>query len=553
MTTKPRTIAIIQARMASRRLPGKVLKDIAGKPMLAHVVERTRRAEWVDEVVVATTVETSDDPVAALCTERGYPCVRGSMHDVLDRYYQAAKAYQAEIIVRITADCPVIDPGLIDAVLQLFVEADPPYDFIANRLPEGRTYPIGLDTEVCSMAALETAWHAAEAAHQREHVMPFLYDNRDRFRVKLVHHSEDLGHYRWTVDAPADLEALRAIFAYFEGREDFTWLEIVDLYRKHPALAAVNAAVEHKKFGESEIVLQDNIHNTLSQPVTRCPLCASTDRQPFDQRLFREVLVENVLCHNCGLVYQSQRMSAEEQDAFYETEYRQMYQGGAGPNPQDLAVQRARAAALTEFLQAQRLEITRHLDIGCSAGLLLDSVRLSFGSQPTGVEPGEAYRQYAQDQGLTVYASLEDLEAAENEPFDLVSMAHVLEHIPDPVGYLAHLRETMLSPSGRLLIEVPNLYTHDSFEVAHTVSFSPHTLRQTLAQAGYRVLDLVKHGQPRSDLVPLYLTVLAAPLANPQPGAVAPERRVARKRKWGLLRRRILTRLFPDAAWKKVS
>jgi len=146
------------------------LKDIAGKPMLAHVVERTRRAEWVDEVVVATTVETSDDPVAALCTERGYPCVRGSMHDVLDRYYQAAKAYQAEIIVRITADCPVIDPGLIDAVLQLFVEADPPYDFIANRLPEGRTYPIGLDTEVCSMAALETAWIGRvlgyEAAHE---------------------------------------------------------------------------------------------------------------------------------------------------------------------------------------------------------------------------------------------------------------------------------------------------------------------------------------------------------------------------------------------------
>ncbi len=217
------TIAIIQARMSSSRLPGKVLLEITGKPMLNRVIERVCRAETIDQVIVATTDDSSDNPIAELCKKSGYPCYRGSMHDVLDRYYQTARQYDPDLIVRITADCPLIDPQVIDRAVLAFLgttqpqdcllhgdlqrhedspdlkfPADPkhlldvlyppegqyPYDFAANRLPPpwGRTYPIGLDTEVCSFEALETAWEEAQEPYQREHVMPFFYDHLDRFR-----------------------------------------------------------------------------------------------------------------------------------------------------------------------------------------------------------------------------------------------------------------------------------------------------------------------------------------------------------------------------------
>jgi len=240
------TVTIIQARMASSRLPGKVLLDIAGQPMLARVVERARRAHTVDQTVVATTTDASDDPVERLCLERGYPCYRGSAHDVLDRYYQAARLFNAETIVRVTADCPVIDPRLIDET----VNALPSNDFAANRLPPpwGRTYPIGLDVEVCRFAGLETAWKEASLPHQREHVMPFFYDNPQRFRICLVNYSVNLSAYRWTVDTAEDLELLRRVFAHFGGGDDFSWLEVLALFEREPELAQINERVRHKHY-----------------------------------------------------------------------------------------------------------------------------------------------------------------------------------------------------------------------------------------------------------------------------------------------------------------
>lgn len=252
--------------MGSSRLPGKVLREIAGKPMLAHVVERTRRARRVDEVVVATTVEADDDPVSEFCRRHEILCVRGSLHDVLDRFYQAARTFQAEVVVRITGDCPLIDPAVIDRTLDAFLgrpqEDGPryvpppsapspfPYDFAANRLPPpwGRTYPIGLDVEVCTFDALELAWQQAGQPHQREHVMPYLYEQEGRFRVLLVDHTEDLGDLRWTVDTPEDLEFVRQVFAHFAGRDDFSWLEVLDLVRSRPELAQINAGVQHKNY-----------------------------------------------------------------------------------------------------------------------------------------------------------------------------------------------------------------------------------------------------------------------------------------------------------------
>jgi len=269
--------------MGSSRLPGKVLLDIAGEPMLARVIERASMAETVDQVIVATTNLPEEDPIADFCAMRGYPCFRGNLHDVLDRYYQAAVLFNAGIIVRITADCPLIDPGVVDNTVNAFLETGhrqqrlgfsqqapaltksdqtkpdskpgedgASYDFAANRLPPpwGRTYPIGLDTEVCTFHALQIAWQEANEPHQREHVMPFFYDHQDRFRILLVNHEVDYGALRWTVDTPEDLELVRQIFAHFHSRDDFSWLEIVELFERHPELAQVNARVRHKVYNE---------------------------------------------------------------------------------------------------------------------------------------------------------------------------------------------------------------------------------------------------------------------------------------------------------------
>jgi spore coat polysaccharide biosynthesis protein SpsF len=284
--THSHTIAIIQARMSSSRLPGKVLLDLAGQPMLRRVVERTRLAKTIDQVVVATTTEPSDDPVVELCAKLGYAFSRGSLYDVLDRYYQAARQFEAKNIVRITADCPLIDPEVVDRTVQAFfgqvtqddvllsatktvfnpviqqpadgqpaageqpAAKEQPYDFVANRLPPpwGRSYPIGLDTEVCTFEAMEAAWNEATAKHQREHVMPFFYENLERFRVLLVNHPENYGTLRWTVDTAEDLETLRQIYARFPGRDDISWLEVLALYRREPELAQINAQVQHKHY-----------------------------------------------------------------------------------------------------------------------------------------------------------------------------------------------------------------------------------------------------------------------------------------------------------------
>ena len=249
-----KVVAIIQARMAASRLPGKVLKELGHMPVLSWVVTRARRAKLIDEVVVATTVDPSDDEVAAFCEAQGYAYSRGSMPDVLDRYYQAAKAHQAGVVVRLTADCPFIDPAMLDDNLRTFLEADPPLDFAANRMPPPftRTIPIGLDAEYCWFSGLETIWQEAKEKHQREHVMPFFYDHPERFNNLHILHEPDYGHLRWTVDTPEDLALLRQIVGYFPGRDDFSWLEVLELVQAHPELSDINASIRHKDYRETD-------------------------------------------------------------------------------------------------------------------------------------------------------------------------------------------------------------------------------------------------------------------------------------------------------------
>lgn len=246
----PKVVAIIQARMASSRLPGKVLADLGDQPVLAWMVRRAQRARLVDKVVVATTSDPSDDPVVAFCEQQGCASFRGDMHDVLDRYYQAARQHGADVIVRLTGDCPLIDTGMLDDNIQTFLGADPPLDFAANRLPMARTVPIGLDTEICTFAALETAWREAEQPHQREHVMPYFYEHVARFRILHIEHKPNYGHLRWTIDTPEDLALLRRIVAHFEGRDDFSWLEVIALFEQHPELVKLNEQVRHKDYRE---------------------------------------------------------------------------------------------------------------------------------------------------------------------------------------------------------------------------------------------------------------------------------------------------------------
>lgn len=242
---EPYVVAVIQARIASQRLPGKVLLDLGGQPVLAWMVRRAERVAGVDQVVVATSVAADDDVIAAFCKEQGYTCVRGNLQDVLDRYVHAARETDADVIIRLTGDCPLIDPEMLAENLKTFLSADPPLDFAANRLPSERTIPIGLDAEFCTRAALEIAWREAQKPHEREHVMPFFYEHPERFRILHIKHTPNYGHLRWTLDTPEDLQLLRQIVAHFDG-DDFSWKDVLALVEKKPELALVNAEVKHK-------------------------------------------------------------------------------------------------------------------------------------------------------------------------------------------------------------------------------------------------------------------------------------------------------------------
>jgi spore coat polysaccharide biosynthesis protein SpsF len=232
--------------MGSSRLPGKVLEEIGGKTMLARVVRRLRRATLLDEVIVASTVTPADEAVAVECIRLEAPCFRGSEEDVLDRYYRAALTHRAEAVVRITADCPFIEPVIVDRVVRAFLDEGP--DYASNTLK--RTYPRGLDTEVVSTAALERAWREATLEHQRVHVTPYIYQNVNLFRLLPVIGESDYSRYRWTVDTRQDLEFARAVYARLNQDEAFTWRAVLALLEREPTLIELNRHVDQKLLEE---------------------------------------------------------------------------------------------------------------------------------------------------------------------------------------------------------------------------------------------------------------------------------------------------------------
>ena len=238
MTSERRVVAIVQARMSSRRLPGKVLTRLAGSPVLALVVGRLRRATLVDEVVVATSTDPSDDPVADWCTESGTRCHRGSLDDVLDRFLGAARASHAALVVRITADCPLIDPDLVDLVIRTTIDQDLEYGGLSGEFPDG------LDCEVMSRAALERAAEEATLPSEREHVTPYLQRPDVPIRRGEVRPLIGLGHHRWTLDRPQDLRFLESLLAHTQKDAlTVTTDDVLAVLAENPGLMALNAGI----------------------------------------------------------------------------------------------------------------------------------------------------------------------------------------------------------------------------------------------------------------------------------------------------------------------
>ncbi|WP_420128105.1 cytidylyltransferase domain-containing protein [Longimicrobium sp.] len=235
-----KVVGIIQARMGSTRLPGKVLRPLAGEPMLARCVSRLQHARTLDQVVVATTTGEEDDAIVDLCRARGWPWFRGECDDVLDRYYRAARQYGAGVVVRVTSDCPLLGPRVVDRVVSALGDAD----LASNVLPR-HTWPRGLDAEAVRMDALERAWHEDTNPATREHVTLYIKRHPERFRLVEVNNHHALPEMRWTVDTPEDYAFASRVYDHF-GHDRFSWREVLLLLRSHPEIAEMNRHVMQK-------------------------------------------------------------------------------------------------------------------------------------------------------------------------------------------------------------------------------------------------------------------------------------------------------------------
>ena len=247
-------VAIIQARMGSSRLPGKVLADVCGTPVLHCVVSRVRQARTLSLFAVATSDHSTDDVIEKFCQINVVPCFRGSQDDVLDRYYRAAKHFQANVIVRLTADCPLLDPAIIDKVVETFMTGK--FDYCSNT--QEPSYPDGLDTEVFTWNALERSWQEAHLPSEREHVSTYVTKNPGLFRLGSVKHDEDLSRLRWTVDEPQDLDLIREIYRYLPNKKTFRLDDLLALYREHPEFSAINSGIARNE-GYTKSVHEDTL------------------------------------------------------------------------------------------------------------------------------------------------------------------------------------------------------------------------------------------------------------------------------------------------------
>lgn len=240
-----KVVAIIQARMGSTRLQGKVMKDLCGRTVLAHDIERVRQSEYIDEIVIATTKSKEDDVILREALDNGTKVYRGSENDVLSRYYEAAKENGADVIVRITSDCPLIDPFVADEVIKVYLKGK--FDLVTNAgvYPENRTYPRGLDVEVFSFDILKKAFQEAKETYQREHVTPFIYENSKN--ICYYKNDTDYSKHRWTLDTEEDYALIEKIYYnLYKGKHDFYLEDIIKLFDNIPELFEINKNVQQK-------------------------------------------------------------------------------------------------------------------------------------------------------------------------------------------------------------------------------------------------------------------------------------------------------------------
>lgn len=240
-----KVVIINQARMTSTRLPAKVLKQVLSKPLLEYQIERLQRVKLADQIVIATTTNDTDQPIIDLCDRLSVTSYRGSEDDVLARYHGAAIAHQADAVVRVTSDCPIIDPQVIDQVIRFYLDKHSEYDYVSNCLE--RTYPRGMDTEIFSFKVLDEAFKQATTQADREHVTPFIYRQPNRYKLGQVNYFENQGDYRWTVDMPEDFELIKKIIEnLYPFSPDFTLEDCLSLLFQNPDWNMINKHIEQK-------------------------------------------------------------------------------------------------------------------------------------------------------------------------------------------------------------------------------------------------------------------------------------------------------------------
>jgi len=246
--SEPSFVAIVQARMGSTRLPGKVLTVIEEKPVLEHIIDRVRYSKNIHRIIVATTILKEDDVIEELCKKLNVECFRGNPEDVLDRYYQAALKYRVNWIVRITADCPVIDPVIIDKMITCYKKNIGRYDYFSNVYPV-RTYPLGLDVEIFTFATLRKLWENAKDPVEREHVTLYIHRHPEKFKIYNYKNKKDFSKYRWTLDTIEDLMLIKEIYgALYQKNKIFLHNDILALMKKRPELPKINEKIKQKTF-----------------------------------------------------------------------------------------------------------------------------------------------------------------------------------------------------------------------------------------------------------------------------------------------------------------
>ncbi|MDZ4722672.1 MAG: glycosyltransferase family protein [candidate division Zixibacteria bacterium] len=248
-------LGILQARYSSTRLPGKVLKPIVGTPMLFHQIERVRRASLLDGLIVATSADSSDDQLTIALHNRGIKCFRGSLDDVLDRFYQAASQSSPAHVVRLTGDCPLSDPDIIHDVIRFHLEGG--YDYSSNTIKP--TFPDGLDVEIVRFTSLKQGWQKAKLKSEREHVTPYFYNNPDKFKIGSFTQSPDLSQLRWTVDNLQDFELIHEIYSsLYPVNSAFTTQDILSLLDERPELKTINTK-SNRNEGYEKSLTEDSL------------------------------------------------------------------------------------------------------------------------------------------------------------------------------------------------------------------------------------------------------------------------------------------------------